>query len=179
MAASGFRRRRDGRVVLVLQPDEIAVLQRIAADVASLVESPPDDDVGARLYPRAYLDPTADEAEHDFRELVHDDLMRKRLAALAAITDAPNAGSGRRGAVEIVLEPEAEAQWVAALNDARLVVGTILGVTEEEPGDYKRGDPRFEHGVLYQWLSLLQAELVDLLLGDIGEAGAGDDIDLA
>ena len=49
-----------------------------------------------------------------------------------------------------------------------------IGVTEEGDTDYEPGDPRFEYGVLYGWLTHLHFELVTLLLDEIGEAGSDD-----
>ena len=39
------------------------------------------DAVTQRLFPRAYLDPTEEEAESQWQELVHDDLVEARLDA--------------------------------------------------------------------------------------------------
>ena len=68
------------------------------------------------------------------------------------------------------MPPDEEMQWLTAVNDARLVIGTALGVTEDADTDYEPGDPRFEYGVLYGWLTQLHFELVTLLLDEIGEA---------
>ena len=54
------------------------------------------------------------------------------------------------------------------------MIGTTLGVTEDGDTDFEPGDPRFEYGVLYGWLTQLHFELVELLLGEIGEAGTDD-----
>ena len=82
----------------------------------------------------------------------------------------PNA----KGLVEITLRPDEELQWLTAVNDARLVIGTALGITEDDDSEYEPDDPRFEYGVLYGWLTQLHFELVVLLLDEIGEAGSDD-----
>jgi hypothetical protein len=76
--------------------------------------------------------------------------------------------------VELTLGPEEEMQWLTGVNDARLVIGTALGVTEDGDTEYERDDPRFEYGVLYGWLTALHFELVSLLLDEIGDTGTDD-----
>ncbi len=73
-----------------------------------------------------------------------------------------------------MLTAEQEAQWLTALNDARLVVGTMIGVTEEDDGVYAPDDPRYEYGVLYAWLTALHYQLVELMLREVGKAGTDD-----
>ncbi|HEU5212051.1 MAG TPA: DUF2017 family protein, partial [Gaiellaceae bacterium] len=56
------------------------------------------------------------------------------------------------------------AAWCGALNDARLVLGERLGVTEDlyENG-IARDDPRARELAFYAWLTWLQGELVEAL----------------
>jgi hypothetical protein len=177
MARRTFARsHRDGTLVVTLEAPEVELLALTARDMMSIVEEPPEGEVRDRLYPRAYLDPTEEAAQGEFDALVHDDLVRARGAALAAIAGGlEGATPNKRGLVEIVLRPEEEMQWLTAINDARLVIGTALGVSEDGDTEYARDDPRFEYGVLYGWLTQLHFELVTLMLDEIGPAGSGDD----
>ena len=168
MAVDVFRRRGDGSVVVTLDADALEVLRSTAAEVAAIVAEPPNQEVGDRLFPRAYLDPTEEQAEQELRDLTHSDLVQARLTALEAVTDDLDVREvGRRGRVEIVLAPGQEQLWLTALNDARLVFGTLLGVSQDDQADYKPTDPRYEYGVVYRFLSALQQELVELLLGEM------------
>jgi hypothetical protein len=168
LAVDVFRRRGDGSVVVTLDADTFEVLRSTAREVAAIVAEPPDQEVSDRLFPRAYLDPTEEQAEQELRDLTHSDLVQTRLTALEAVTDDLEIREvGRRGRVEIVLAPGQEQLWLTALNDARLVFGTLLGVTQDEQADYKATDPRYEYGVVYRFLSALQQELVELLLGEM------------
>src|SRR3954447_19701422 len=100
-----------------------------ARDMIGIVAEPPEGDVRDRLYPRAYLDPTEETAQGEFDALVHDDLVRARRTAFESIADVIEAAEqNRRGVIEITLEPDEEMQWLTAVNDARLVVGTAIGV---------------------------------------------------
>ena len=175
MARRTFARTREGTLVVTLYVQEVELLAMTARDMMTIVEEPPDGEVADRLYPRAYLDPTEEAAQGEFDALVHDDLVRARRTALEVIVDGLDAAvPNRRGVVEIELTPAEELQWLTAVNDARLVIGTALGVTEESDTDYEPGDPRFEYGVLYGWMTQLHFELVVLLLDEIGEAGSDD-----
>jgi hypothetical protein len=175
VARRAFRRNRKGRVVVALLTEEVELLAMTARDMTTIVEEPPDGDVRDRLYPRAYLDPTEETAQAEYDALVHGDLVAKRRSAFEAmVTELEAATPNSRGQVEITLAPEEELRWLTAVNDARLVVGTALGVSEDLDTDFEPGDPRFEYGVLYSWLTQLHFDLVSLLLDEIGEAGSDD-----
>jgi hypothetical protein len=170
-----FKRARNGTLSVTLYTQEVELLAMTAGDMMSIVEQPPDGEIRDRLYPRAYLDPTEEKAQGDYDALVHDDLVESRRAALGAIVEGlAGAVPNSRGLIEVKLQPAEEMQWLTAVNDARLVVGTALGITEETDTDYAPGDPRFEYGVLYGWLTQLHFELVSLLLDELGEAGTDD-----
>ena len=169
------RIRRDGeRLVLTLHPAEVETLRDLGRQLETLLDEPDDsvpdpdrgqDPVRDRLFPRAYLDPTADEEERDWQSSVHADLVRQKSEAVEALMaslegDVP---SGDRF-VEVVLEPETAEQWAAALNDVRLALGVVLEVTEDDV-QLADGDPRAPGLELYQWLTMMQGVLIDALLG--------------
>jgi hypothetical protein len=170
-----FKRARKGGLVVTLYTQEVELLAMTARDMMSIVEEPPAGEVRDRLYPRAYLDPTEEKAQEDYDALVHGDLVAARRAAFGVIVAGLDGASpNNRGLVEITLAPAEETQWLTAVNDARLVIGTAVGVTEEGDTDFEPDDPRFEYGVLYGWLTQLHFELVSLLLDEIGESGTDD-----
>jgi hypothetical protein len=52
-------------------------------------------------------------------------------------------------------------QWLEALNDMRLALGTALGVTEEtDPEDADEEDPSYASWQVYGWLGWLQESLL-------------------
>src|SRR3954469_11142068 len=137
MARRTFRRKRGGALVVTLYTQEVELLVMTARDMIAIVEEPPEGDVRDRLYPRAYLDPTEETAQDEYDALVHDDLVVARRAAFEAIADAiDHAAPNRRGVIKITLAPDEEMQWLTAVNDARLVVGTAIGVTEDTDLEY-------------------------------------------
>ena len=114
--------------------------------------------------PRAYLDPTAESEEAEWQELVHPELLRERLDALELITGTLGRAASVQGDWwEIGLTPDEVQAWLGVLNDTRLVLGTRLGVTEEERV-LDPADPEAGAYALYQWLTWLQGDLVEALL---------------
>jgi hypothetical protein len=138
--------------------------------------------------PEAASDAADEESEEErrasaeFRRFTENDLRaRKRedglavVRALDSLTPDPSpgpSGSGRHsqkgreggsGAV-LTLKPEECRQWLGALNDLRLAIGTRLEVTDEDDGSelYKLSDedPRKPMVMAYLWLGGLQETLV-------------------
>jgi hypothetical protein len=167
------------QIVLKLDATEVELLRDLTGQLESVLQGGVpergDDPVRERLYPRAYLDPTEDAAEGQWQSAVHDDLVRQKSAAVEALVDTLDAGEQkRRGSVEIALDPTAVEQWVAALNDLRIALGVVLGVTEDEP-EPAPGDPRRPGLELWGWLSWLQGSLVAELLSRFETDVEGDD----
>jgi uncharacterized protein DUF2017 len=167
-----FRRGGGHTLVVTLREEEVELLRDLARQVREFVVLPVETGpVSERLYPQAYLDPTEETAEASWQDHSHDELVSARLAALDALTASLDAGDAKkRGIVELKLDEEVEAQWLGVLNDARLIIGTAAEVTDED--DYADiaadpDDPRGQLLLTYAWLTQLQADLVDVLLGDL------------
>jgi Domain of unknown function (DUF2017) len=163
------RRDRSGAIVLRFEPLEAETLLGVVDDLRVVLEAgAADDPVARRLFPRAYLDPTEEEAEVEWQALVQPDLLRIRLDALAVVTDSlKSAASTRRGSLDIVLDDESQAAWLGVLNDSRLALGTALDISEEtELDDFAADDARRDPFLLYSALTALQGELIEALLGE-------------
>jgi hypothetical protein len=165
--------RRGSTLLLRLHDREVQVLEWVFADLERLLGSDAGPDpVTERLFPRAYLDPTEENAESQWQSSVHGDLVESRRSALgivflglrAAPETAP--GSGMR---EVALDEAGAAHWLGVLNDARLAFGTALEVTAgTDLEELDPDDPRAEGYAVYDWLTHLLAAL----LGAISEPGA-------
>ncbi|MFI0727540.1 DUF2017 domain-containing protein [Streptomyces sp. NPDC021225] len=149
---------------------------------------PPADPALARLFPDAYGGPGqkrgADEeaaaldASAEFRRYTENDLRaRKREDALAVVRgldalEGSGAGAEAEGgeaeAGVLELSPEQSRQWLGALNDLRLAIGTRLEVTDEDDGGemlkLPDSDPRKPMVMAYFWLGGLQETLVETLM---------------
>lgn len=144
-------RSRGGRVVARLDVHEVALLRGLLDDVVTIVRA--DDaehPITQRLFPDASPDP---KAAADIRDLIHDDLREAKLATAKAMLDSlPDDG-------RVDLDTETAEQWLAALNDVRLTIGTAIGVTEEMYDTEPSEDDAGLH--LYHWLTFLQETLVE------------------
>ncbi|MDT0460002.1 DUF2017 domain-containing protein [Streptomyces sp. DSM 41527] len=136
---------------------------------------PPADPVLARLFPDAYggpdLVPDDDvrAASAEFRRYTENDLRaRKREDALALIRALDGLAPAGDSAL-LRLDAGECRQWLGALNDLRLAIGTRLEVTDEEDGGellrLPDSDPRKPMVMAYLWLGGLQETLVDSLMG--------------
>ena len=160
---------RHGEGIAVSIPEaEAELLRSIPAELRPVLEAPLDRDnpVSDRLFPRAYLDPTEEGAEREWQELVRPELVRERLAALERLTQSLQRGQVREGRVEVELDADEAQAWLGALNDARLALGTRLGVTEDLDYDnVPENHPDAPAYAVYDWLTMLEGDLVETLLG--------------
>ena len=66
------------------------------------------------------------------------------------------------------LSAEEANAWLSVLNDARLALGSRLGVTDDtEVAPLDPSDPNAPTLAAYAWLTYLEGELVDTLLGEM------------
>ena len=148
----------------------------LLAEVRALVESPDRDSrVSERLFPVAYLDPTEDVAEREWQALVHDDLVRDKLAAFDEIRTLLAGGRpGTDGTIGLVLDAEQEEHLLGALNDLRLVLAELIDGDDEPVDAGASARPLDPAGVdtrdLLEWLTVLVSELVEVKLDDFGPA---------
>jgi hypothetical protein len=169
VARAPFRRNRSGGFDVILEAGETAVLTRLCEELTTLLadgESPGThgDPVLERLFPRAYLDPTEEEAESDWQRLVHDDLVDGRRRALALVEGTLAGAQLRRGRYELTLSEDQVQAWLAVLNDARLALGIRLEVTEDmDLSGLDPDDPDTAPFAVYWWLGVLEESLIDVL----------------
>ncbi|CAM5226582.1 MULTISPECIES: DUF2017 domain-containing protein [Streptomyces] len=141
---------------------------------------PPADPVLRRLFPDAYSDPeeapaSPAEAEErrahsaEFRRFTENDLRAgKRESALGVIRSLDALAPVDEGGAVLKLSPEQSRQWLGALNDLRLAIGSRLEITDEDDTDllYRLPDedPRKPMVMAYLWLGGLQETLVTTLM---------------
>lgn len=152
MFRSRIRRAADGGVRVELPEDERDLLRQVAGELRALLDEEPEDPSLRRLYPTAHDDA---EREQEYRELTRDQLVTGRRRSLDTL---------RETADRELLAPEEADAWLRALNDARLVLGTRLDVTEDYDWDaLDETTPRAQELALYAYLSWLQEQLVEAL----------------
>ena len=168
-----FERQPDGSVALRLRSVEVQAIERLAKDMVDEL-GVPDDPGLVRLFPPAYPDDIT--YEHDYREMTRDDLERQKVAACQAVIRSIRGGMERRGRFTATLDPDTVRAWLGVMNDARLVLGTRLEITEDSYGlPLPPGHPQADLFNLYMYLGALEDALVQELLGEFGEVADPDD----
>ncbi len=142
------RTRRGFRINLDIEERDL--INRLLDELRSLLTAPAGDDRLRRLFPSAYHQPQDREFDEEFRRLMHEDLVASRIAGLDVIADSLRPTD--TGHPELT-----EAQMLAflqALNGVRLVLGTILDVSEDHDMDEIGDDhPMVGEYHLYDFLS--------------------------
>ncbi|MEZ5225812.1 MAG: DUF2017 family protein [Acidimicrobiales bacterium] len=140
---------RDG-TYSILFPDHLVEL---VVGLAGQLDSMLDDDRPelTRLFPTAY----ADDAERDagYQILARGELIDQRRAHVERV--AETAGADR-------VDEETVLAWMHVINDLRLVLGTMLDVSEDEP-DVDDDDPRADGLEIYHILGVLLESIVGAL----------------
>ena len=157
-----FRKGPDDTLIVSLAPEELGLLEDLPDELRHVFAAPLQDPAAQRLFPQARLDPSEEEAE-EWTAMVHPDLLRQRLDALELVTGSLGRATDNNEWREIALTPDDIQAWLGVLNDTRLVLGTRLGVTEEEP-DIDPDAPEARSYAIYYWLTHLQGDLIDMLL---------------
>ena len=130
------------------KPPDNVTLQRLLPDFSK----PDDDDASGKE--------AADSLNAALRSLHEPEIIEaKRFAAQQLLATIPEDG----GRFELT-EDTANA-WVAAVNDIRLALGTMLDIRPGGPDRLPDDHPLASHLDVYQWLTFLQEYLVLALMG--------------
>lgn len=174
------------RFVSALETHEVALLRNMATSMREMLDDrqsgapadpleqitgirtgnpqPPQDATMSRLLPDFITerpdggsDPEANSA---LRSLHEPEIIDAKIIAAQHLLDTLPGDDGR---LELT-EADAEA-WIAAVNDLRLALGTMLGVGPDLPDRLESGHPMAAHLDVYHWLTVLQEYLVVCLMG--------------
>jgi Domain of unknown function (DUF2017) len=134
-----------------LDRHEQLLLTELLDELEGLLDDPDDPEL-RRLFPPAYSERKDDE---QYRSLVRDQLVSGRSKALATVRATLSSDT---------LDADQADQWLRALNDMRLVLGTRWDVTEQlDYGKLDLDEPRGRELAVYGYLSWLQEQLVEAL----------------
>jgi len=180
---AGFRRTTRG-VSARFTSGQAGIIRNLVAQVAELVggpgaaEPPPAGgpaepgeaaggdlplDLAAIIGTDAPADAYGDdpEAAGEFRRYTEQGLRSGKVAAAQTVLATLPAGGGR-----VRLSAGDAEAWLRSLNDVRLALGVVLGITEDyerELSELDTEDPREAYLHIYDWLTFLQETLVRAL----------------
>lgn len=169
------------RFVSALEPHEVTLLTNMATSVQEMLDErqssapsdpleqltgirtgnteAPADGTMARLLPDFIKDRGGD-SNSALRSLHEPAIIDAKMTAAQRLIETLPPGGGR---LELT-EDDAQA-WIAAINDMRLALGTILGIGPDGPERLPDGHPMAAHLDVYHWLTVLQEYLVLGLMG--------------
>ncbi len=131
---------------LNLDVEERALLVRLMDELRALLTTTDDNPLLNRLFPAAY--PDDEEKEAEYQRLMREELVASRLASINLVTSllAPEAPT--------IFDEERTIAFMQSINATRLVLGTLLGITDDESADAAEHTASPEHQ-LYDFLSWL------------------------
>ncbi len=130
------------------EPPGNATLRRLLPDFSKPDDTKPSDDEAI------------DSLNAALRSLHEPHIIdAKRVAAQQLLDTLPDEG-GR-----FELTEDAANAWIAAVNDVRLALGTMLDIRPDGPDQLPDDHPMAPHLDVYQWLTVLQEYLVLALMG--------------
>lgn len=115
-----------GGWALHFDAEEAAFLDRLLGELRDLLTSEGDSPMLQRLFPTAY--PHDEEKEAEYQRLMRDELVESRVAAI----DEVRRQLGQDGAdpPDVLAEADVIA-FMQSINAVRLVLGTMLGITDD------------------------------------------------
>jgi len=150
---SQVRRLPDGSYRLHWRAADAEMIRQLGARLDGILES--DDPTIARLFPPAYG--TDNERSVGFDALARYELIDRRRASLGQLSAAVD---------DPVVDAEQLASVMRAVNDLRLMVGTHLDVSEDEPLRLSSRGNDAAMVMAYERLSQLLVRIVDALADD-------------
>lgn len=144
----------DGVFRINLTEDERTTLLGFVDQLEQVLSAEHSDPRLRRLFPTAYHEnPDLDE---EYQGYMRDELRQSRAASIATVRDVLHSP-------ETLTEAQLYA-FMMVLNSLRLVLGTLLGVSEDEDtDDIDDDDPTFGQAQLYGYLGWLLEWTVDTL----------------
>jgi hypothetical protein len=147
-------------IALHLDREEIDLVVRLLGELRALLlsDDPQNAALVRRLFPPAYHLDGDHEKEAEYRRFMRDDLVASRHESIGAIEKGLQSGSQL---------PDAEVDgFMQSLNAVRLVLGTLLDVSEDhDPRFVRDDDPLVGEHQLYGFLSFLLDATVRAVTG--------------
>lgn len=151
---------------LNLPREERTLLEMLPRDLAGVIGgldfSRPLPPNMRRLFPPAYV--RDDSSQEAYAEATRNELIDSHRRALEVLQKTAQATR---------LDAEEMSAWLGALTELRLVLGSVLNVSDEDL--WSPSDPSDSQVVIYHYLTMLQSELIDVMEQWLPEPTPGAD----
>jgi hypothetical protein len=155
---TAFTRVKGGGFGLRLNTEERVLVARLLDELAALLTEPVDPSMTERLFPVVH--PNHPEQEAEYQRLMRDDLVASRLTGIATVKEVL---AGKGNAKKVTFDENELVAFMQALNGVRLVLGTILDITDDDENEPENTlVPEFQ---LYAYLSWVLDSAVRALSG--------------
>ncbi len=152
MDRSPVRRTDDGRFEIDLDGPSRLLMSHLCSELEALLDS--DSPLLVRLFPPPYGDDV--ERNQGYAALAVPELIEHRRRSLETL----------RQSVEATELDETDLMaWMRSINDLRLVLGTLLGI-EDDDGPPEVAEDLLDTFGLYEFLGMLLEMIVKALAGD-------------
>jgi hypothetical protein len=145
------------RFVVNLGKEEREVIRAVCEDLDSVLDDGVANPAVRRLFPTAHA--TDAEVDREYQDMVHDDLLASHRDVLAAVAASATSPELDRAGLE---------QWMVGLNAVRLVLGTVLDVSEDGYPELDEDDPELPVWVIYDFLGSVVDAAVTALAETLG-----------
>ena len=144
-----IQRRRDGSYAVDLGQDQRQLLSTLVEQLRELLTT--DSPVLERLFPPPYGDDQ--DRNEGYAAVAHPELIENRLAALDTMEQSLDATT---------LDQDQLSSWMRSINDLRLVLGTVLEITDDgEPPEVDQDNVATYQA--YEFLGYLLERIVTAL----------------
>jgi hypothetical protein len=128
--------------------DERRLITRLLTELSQLLMGESGDPRLVRMFPPAYHLAHDAEADAEYQRLMPEELVASRLTGISTVNAALQSPEP--------VDEESMVAFVQAINGLRLVLGTMLDVSEDlDPDDIDDDDPLVNEHHLYSFLSWL------------------------
>jgi hypothetical protein len=162
-ASGPFQLQADGSYRINLPPDVRELLVHLFGELRDvLTQADTSDPALRRLFPAAYHDDPERDAE--YQELMRSELVASRLTAISRVVEVIGAGDRlESGDMDLLLQ---------SLNAVRLLLGTMLDVSEDDGDGIAEGDdPAAAQAHLYSYLGWLLEAAVAAAMAAVPDGG--------
>ena len=146
-----FKKRRNGRYTVNLSEGERQLIEDLALDLRELLTA--DSPMLQRLFPPPYGE--NEERNQGYSALAGSELVERKFASLDLVTNTISE--------EDLSEEEVEV-WMRSINDIRLVLGTVLDVSEDKTFEASDEATQAMHDS-YEYLGMLLERIIRSLSG--------------
>ena len=137
-----------GGFVFNIGSDERELVTRLLTELSQLLMGESGDPRLIRIFPPAYHLADDADADAEYQRLMREELVASRLSGITTVNEALQTPGP--------VSEETMVAFVQAINGLRLVLGTILDVSEDQdPDDIDDDDPQAGEYHLYNFLSWL------------------------